>query len=258
MLFGLYASGLGAIGMETRLNQIANNLANVNTPGYRRDHLAFSERVAAAMEGYPDLKHYNLLVHRYGGAPFIDQVRFDRDPGGVEATTRPLDFAIRGEGFFRVRDRNTDKTYYTRAGNFILDSLGNVVTPDGKYQLLDEGGAGVAVDPLLPETQLRLDPDGNFFQGPEFRARIGVVNFENLDGIRKHGDNLFENFATVETAAPDARLQQSALEGSSVNPVVEMVEMIKTIRAIESNLQMIRIQDSVLDRTVNEFGRPTR
>jgi flagellar basal-body rod protein FlgG len=258
MLYGLYASGLGALGQSHRLDIIANNLANVNTPGFRRDRISFKERLTEALEDTPDLKYYNSLVHRYGGAPFVDGVSYDTDPGGFEATGRTLDFAINGPGFFAVRDLNTRQLYYTRAGNFIFDSAGHLVTPDGKYEVLDRNGVGLSIDPTNPDSQIRVDPEGKFFQGAEDRGILQVVDFANPNGLRKHGDNLFRNVAGDPIEAKGYRLEQGTLEGSSVNPVAEMVEMIKTIRAIESNLQMVHIQDTVLDRTVNDFGRVQR
>lgn len=258
MLYGLYTSGLAAIGQSARLDVVANNLANANTTGFRRDQVSFQERLVEALEDTPDFKHYNSLVHRHGGAPFLGATAFDSEAGGIEITERPLDFAINGKGFFVVRDRNTGKNYYTRAGNFVTDSQGAVVTPDGKYQLMGEGDSAVTVEPTVPLSEVRLDADGNLRQGDEVRARLAVVDFADPRGVRKHGDNLFENFGTEVVETTDYRLVQSALEGSTVDPVSEMVEMIKTIRMIEANLQMIHIQDGSLERLVNDFGRPAR
>lgn len=258
MLYGLYVSGLGALGQSVRLDLIANNLANVNTPAYRRDQLTFKERMVEALEDFPDLQYYNSLVHRNGGAPFIDHIAYDKQPGGFEATGRLLDFAINGEGWFTVRHLATDQLYYTRAGNFLVDSQGRLVTADGKYQLVADDGVGVALDPDQPGAEVRVDPDGSLFQGGAFRNRLRVVDFTNAEGIRKHGENLFTAFDANTVNATSYRVEQGTLEVSSVNPVMEMADMIKTIRAIESNLQMIKIQDGTLDRVVNEFGRPAR
>lgn len=258
MLYGLYTSALAAIGQSARLDVVANNLANVNTPGFRRDQVSFQERLVEALEDTPDFRYYNSLVHRHGGAPFLGATSFDSEAGGIETTDRPLDFAINGKGFFAVRDRVTGKNYYTRAGNFVTDSQGTVVTPDGKYQLLGEGDTEVTVDPNQPISEVRLDADGNLRQGEEVRAHLSVVDFADLRGVRKFGENLLENFGTQAVETTDYKLVQGALEGSTVHPVSEMVEMIKTIRMIESNLQMIHIQDGSLERLVNDFGRPAR
>jgi flagellar basal body rod protein FlgG len=255
--YGIYTSGLGAMGQSVKIDQIANNLANVATPGFRRDHLSFRERLVEALEDQPDLQYYNAQVHRNGGAPFIDQVTFDREGGGYSQTHRPLDLAIVGQGFFAVRDLKTGSTYYTRAGNFSLGGDGRILTADGRYQLVSDDGRGLAMDPGAGG-ELRVRDDGTLFQGQNEIGKASVVDFDNYARLHKRGDNLFENAGA--SAAPPAGLQvaQGTLEQSSVNPVTEMVEMIKALRSLESNLQMIRFQDSVLDRSVNDLGRPQR
>ncbi|MBI2898731.1 MAG: flagellar hook basal-body protein [Planctomycetes bacterium] len=257
MIFGLYAAGLGAIGQSVRLDLIANNLANVNTPAFRRDQLTFRERLTEALEDRPDLKYYNSLVHRYGGAPFIDGISYDKEAASYDVTGRALDFAIRGDGYFTVRERNTDRLFYTRAGNFVLDSQGNLATADGKYLVLSEEGEAMRVD-AANANDLKLDAAGALHQGDVLMGRFRIVDFSDAEGVRKIGENLYQPFAAERVEAPEARVVQAALEASTVNPVVEMVDMIRTMRALESNLQMVRIQDGTLDRVVNEFGRPAR
>ena len=255
--YGMYTSGLGAMGQSLKIDQISNNLANVATHGYRRDHISFRERLVEALEDRPDLQYYNEQVHRNGGAPFIDQVTFDRQGGGYEQTHRPLDLAVVGNGFFTVRDLQSGTSYYTRAGNFTLSGDGRILTADGRYQLASDDGRGLALDPSLTG-DLRVREDGTIFQGEVEVGRAGVVDFDDYGRLRKRGDNLFENTGAIASAPAGLRVSQGTLEQSSVNPVVEMVEMIKALRALESNLQMLRFQDGVLDRAVNDFGRPQR
>ncbi len=251
--YGLYTSGLGAMGQSARVDVIANNLANSSTPGFRREQISFRERLVEALEDRPDLKYYNSLVDRYGGAPFIDRINFDDQAGGFERTDRGLDFALQSKGFFAVREMETGDVYYTRAGNFTANSEGRLVTSDGRYQVLSEDSNPVALDESGGE--IRLGPDGALFQGDTQVARLGVVDFNDYAFLRKHGDNLFENAGGASFIPADIRVEQGVIEGSSVNSVVEMVEMIKALRALESNLQMIRFQDGALERAVNDFGR---
>ncbi len=257
MLYGLYASGLGALGQSVRMDLIANNLANVNTPAFRRDQIAFRERLAEALEDRPDLKYYNGLVHRYGGAPFIDTIAYDKHAGAFDVTNRPLDFSIQGSGYFVVRDRNTERQYYTRAGNFQFDPGGNLTTADGRYLVLSEDGDPIRID-VETGVDIKLDSNGNLFQGNEFLSRFQIVDFADPEGIRKFGENLYETFAAEPQRTEEYKLVQAVLESSSVNAVAEMVDLIRTVRSIESNLQMVKIQDSTLDRLVNEMGRPAR
>jgi len=257
MLHGLYVSGLAAVGQSVKLDVIANNLANVNTPGFRRDSLSFQERLVEALEDKPDLQYYNLLVDRYGGAPFIDDVSWDQNSGSFEQTDRDFDFAIVGEGFFGVKDLQTDKVYYTRSGNFTLDGNGRVVTQNGKYQLLNQDGAGVNMDPSAGLTDLRVDEEGQFFQGDALLHQFMVRDFSDKDNLRKHGHNLYQYTGSETGVSQGYRVVQGALESSTVNTISEMVEMIKATRAVESNLQMVTMQDGTLDRLINGFGRPS-
>jgi flagellar basal-body rod protein FlgF len=256
--YGLYTSGLGAIGQSMKIDQIANNIANVNTPGFRRDVMAFGERLVEALEDSPDLAYYNALVHRNGGAPLVESVGFEKTSGGYDVTRRPLDFSIVGEGWFTVQDLETGATAYTRAGNFTMNNSGRLTTSDGRHQVLSADGRGIAFDPT-GTGELRVREDGLLFQGDVEIGRLGITGFEDESRLRKQGGNLFRNEGSG-TVAPAAgtRVEQGALERSGVNPVLEMVEMIKSFRVLETNQEMVRLQDAVLDRSVNDFGRPQR
>jgi len=256
-MYGMYTSGLAALGQSIKIDQIANNLANVATPGFRRDQISFKERLAQANQNQSQFAYYNAQVDRNGGAPFIDQVTFDRQGGGYAQTRQPLDLAIVGQGFFGVRDLRTGSTGYTRAGNFSLAADGSIVTADGHHQLLSEDGRGLAMDPGSGG-EIRLRDDGTLFQGTNELGKINIVDFDNYRRLQKVGDNVLENSGATASPVANARVAQGSLEQSSVNPVSEMVEMIKANRALESNLQMIRIQDTMLDHAVNDLGRPAR
>jgi flagellar basal body rod protein FlgG len=251
---GIYTSGLGALGQSARLDVIAHNLANVSTPGFRRDQVSFREALAGALDS-PGGRTYNETARRLGGAPFIDRIGFDPRGGGTEATGRPLDLALLEPGFFTVQDP-AGAVYYTRAGNFALDAQGRLVTADGRCQVLSEDGRGIALDPA-GSPEIRVREDGALFQGEVEAGRLGIAAFDDEARLRKHGDTLFA--AGSAAAAPAAaRVAQGILERSSVNPVTEMVEMIKALRALESNLEMVRYQDAALDRAVNDFARLPR
>jgi flagellar basal-body rod protein FlgG len=255
--YGIYTSGLGALGQSARVDQIANNLANLNTPAFRADRLSFQERLVEALEGGHPNRYYNALVHRNGGAPFIGRTVWDREAGGFEVTGRPLDFALSGRGFFTVRDPETGREYYTRAGNFATDSAGRLVTADGRYQVLTEDGRGVALDPA-GSSDVRLREDGTLFQGELEVGRLGIVDFADPSRIVKRGDTLFQDLGAAPSPVESPSARQGTLERSSVEPISEMVEMIKALRSLEANLQMIRFQDQTLERAVNDLGRMPR
>ena len=255
--YGLYTSGLGALGQSAKVDLIANNLANVATPGFRRVKISFRERMVEALEGRQDMKFYNAMVDRYGGAPFVDAVRFDPEAGGYEQTQRNLDFALYSKGFFSVEEMETGRRFYTRAGNFSLDSEGRLITSEGRYQVLSRDGLSIELG-AGGSGDIRLGPEGLLYRENIEVAQVGIVDFSDYGTLRKHGDNLFENLGGAPFQPDDIRVEQGMLEGSSVNPVVEMVDLIKAMRNLETNLQMIKIQDQALDRAVNDLGRLQR
>jgi flagellar basal-body rod protein FlgF len=230
---GIAISGQGALAQSARVDVIANNLANTATVGYRRDTISFGANLKTVMG-------------------------FDPRPGDLDVTRRPLDLAVQGPGYFTVRDLESGAAYYTRAGNFNIDSSGRLVTADGRCQVVASDGSGIALDPAAAGS-LRVGEDGTLYQGEvENGQLVGVVEFEDVARLAKRGDNLVENRGSAPGGASGSRIQQGALERSSVNPVLEMAEMIRALRALEANLQMIRIQDATLERTVNEFARPAK
>jgi flagellar basal-body rod protein FlgG len=255
--YGIYTSGLGAMGQAAKMDLIANNLANVATPGYRKDSLSFRQRLVRALEGPADLRYYNAKVDRNGGAPFVDQITFDSKPGGYQETQRPLDLAIMGQGFFTVTDLKTGTPVYTRAGNFSLAPDGRILTADGRYQLTSTEGNGLAAEPDAAGP-IHVGRDGQLTQGDAPLGQVGLVDFDNYNQLRKLGDNVYQNEGASASAPTVSQILQGTLETSSVNPMTEMVEMIRTFRTLESNLQMIKIQDEVVDHSVNELGRPAK
>lgn len=260
MINGLHTSALAAYGQNTRLGIISNNLANVDTPGFRKESLTFGERLVEAQEGFQDYVHYNSYVDRYGGAPFIDSMHFDRTPGVIEQTERPLDFALDGEGFFGVVDPATETVHYTRAGNFTINAEGYLVTADGRYRVLNRGNEPIQLA-LEGTSEIRVGRDGSLalFRNepgvaPVEAGNIGVFQVP-VSQLTKFGDTLLRNLGGEGVPVENPTVQQGYLESSSVDPVREMVDMIATMRIAEANMSMIRFQDATLDRAINNLGR---
>jgi flagellar basal-body rod protein FlgF len=229
---GIAISARGALAQSARLDVLANNLANLSTVGFRRASIGFRANLEAVLEN-------------------------DRRRGDLEVTRRPLDFAIAGPGYFTVRDLESGADYYTRAGNFKLDSSGRLVTADGRCQVVASDGRPLALDPAASGS-LRASDDGTLVSGDVEYGQLGVVEFEDVARLATRGDNLVENRGSALGAASESRIQQGTLERSSADPALDMAELTRALRALEANLQMIRIQDATLERTVNEFARPVK
>ena len=256
MLRSLWIAKTGMEGQQTKLDSIANNLANVGTNGYKRAGVVFE-----------DLMYQNL---RAAGSATSDQSQL---PTGLQvglgtrvaATTRNfsqgaltqtgnnLDVAIKGQGFFQVQMPD-GTTGYTRDGAFQVDASGQLVT-----------AAGYAVQPgiTIPATasSVEIAPDGTVNAtvpgqvAPVSLGQLQLASFVNPAGLEPRGGNLYAETAasgTPNAAAPNSNglgsLQKGFVEGSNVNVVEELVTMIATQRAYELNSKAIQTSDQMLQR----------
>lgn len=255
----LHVARTGLDAQAARMRVIANNLANVNTTGFRRDRAEF-ESLAYQIMTAPGAassgeNQYAIGLNLGSGVQMVGTARINT-AGSINTTDNPLDMAIEGAGYFQVA-RPDGTVAYTRAGNFHLSSEGKIVTSDGM--------------PLQPEIQvpegaqsLTIGADGTVTvtqQGQTEATEIGkieIARFVNEAGLQAIGGNLYIETAasgTAQTGAPGAEgrgsLRQGALEGSNVNVVQELVDMIETQRAYEVNAKMVSATDEML-RNANQ------
>ena len=253
MIRGWYTGASGMNAQQNRLDAIANNLANVDTVGYKRDVTAsknFSElllrRVGA--DGV-----YTTPFGSADAAPVIGRLGLgvetnenytEFEQGSFRLTDQPTDFALVAEGFFAVQTPNGER--YTRNGNFILGKEGILETKEG-YPLLGENGVI-----RLADDKFKLDADGMLYDSEgELIDRIKVVRFENERYLKKLGDNLWNSNnisgqAYIAEGSERPRMIQNYLEMSNVNVVNEMVRMIEVNRAYEANQKTIQSEDSMM------------
>jgi flagellar basal-body rod protein FlgG len=218
---GLYIAASGMLAEIVRQEQIANELANSTTPGYKADR--------SAQSGFGDLLLSNTRngrsIGRVGLGVQVDEIRTDLTPGPLHETGDPLDLAIEGEGYFAVR--TPAGVRYTRNGQFGSSAAGTLTDAFGN-EVLGANGAPV---------QLRRDGSVN-------AAEVGVFA---LNGARKEGDSLFTGTAAGNASG---RVKAGALEESAVDPARSMVEMISSFRSLESDQKAIQ----TIDETLGEFA----
>ena len=244
MIRGLYAS---AVGMQTNMNRmdvVSNNLANVDTAGFKREtavQRSFTEELMHAMGG-PN--HHITGPRRVGPVRlgnFVDEVHIDFRNGPLRTTDNPFDFAIVGEGFFAISmtDRNGETTErFTRNGSFTLDQNRQLRTMEGHVVLgVDGGPITIPADGTLDISALR------------------IVNFENPQSLRPFGDNTLNITPESVQVAFSGTVLVGYLESSNVNPIREMVEMIAIQRNYEANQRVLSIADTTLQRAVNDIAR---
>jgi len=250
MVYGLWQSAAGLSGQEFRQGIAANNLANVETPGFRPDRVAFLERLVEARERAAGGARHPIL-DRLSGGQFETKVYTDHktSPGPIVPSGNPFDVAIEGDGFLTVR--TADGTRYTRDGRLLQDPEGTLRHATSGGAVLDAAGQPVVVDRNRP---VKISADGTILQGDAEVARLGIVDFADRNRLEKTGDNLLIG----EAAGPRAiagRVRQGAYEGSGVDAITTLVEMIGAARAYEANAKMITLQDESLSRVVNQLGR---
>ncbi len=252
MLYGMYLSAGGALVEEARQAVIANNIANSGTAGYKSDAASFRKRLTEAREGTAGSgARPDPLLEGLSGGVFLDEISFSRQPGPLFATGNPLDLAIRGDGFFAVSDGQ--RTLYTRSGSFRLNAAGELVTADGRFRVLGVDGRPIRLGP----GKVEVGPRGTITVDGRPAGRILVAGKLDPSLFEKTGGSYFRYLGSGNPPASAAEVAQGHLEGSDVNAVGEMVKLIQSHRAYEANLQMVRIQDSTLGRSVNELGRIT-
>ncbi|GAA6924151.1 flagellar basal-body rod protein FlgG [Helicobacter pylori] len=262
MLRSLYSATSGMLAQQTHIDTTSNNIANVNTTGFKKSRADFSDLFYQAMQ-YAGTNTSNTTLSPdgmevgLGVRPSAITKMFSQ--GSPKETENNLDVAITGKGFFQVQLPD-GTTAYTRSGNFKLDEQGNLVTSEG-YLLIPQI--------TLPEdtTQVNIGVDGtvSVTQGLQTTSnvigQITLANFVNPAGLHSMGDNLFSiTNASGEAIVgnPDSqglgKLRQGFLELSNVRLVEEMTDLITAQRAYEANSKSIQTADAML-QTVNSLKR---
>lgn len=226
------------LAQERRMDQIANNLANVDTAGYKKEDITFWEMMFTAADHKPRVgKALKLLTNH--------------EQGSAKQTDNPLDLTISGDGFFRIQ--TPAGVRYTRNGNFTLNNQGQLSTFDGNL-VLGEGGPIV-----LADQNVHIGRDGLITANGEQINRLGLATFADLNTLEKEGANLFrlKEGAAQEQPLEMPDIKQGFLEGANVNIVSEMTEMIDLQRAYQSQQKAIQTSDELDQQSTSRVGKLT-
>ncbi len=245
MPYGLYVSAAGANAQSHRLEVISHNLANVSTPGFKPEEAILQARFAEAIER-GDQQSGTTKVDDVGGGITIQPAKTRHSPGAYRVTGNPTDFAINDPDlFFVIQDQ--DQQMLTRAGNFVVDNNGKLVTPTGQA-VLSSGGSPVQLDPRLP---FDVAPGGIFVQG-DTRTPLMIAKPKAMGDLTRAGENLFRSLTPFDLVNDAARpVVSSTLEQSAVEPTGAMMQLIEASRAYEANVHMIQNQDSVMGTLIS-------
>jgi flagellar basal-body rod protein FlgG len=263
MFRALYTAASGMSAQQLSLDNIANNLANASTSGFRRRRLQFQDLIYqnVVMPGSAATQQTTVatgLQLGLGTRPVASEI--EQTQGNLDNTGNPLDLAIQGQGFFQVKLPSGDIAY-TRSGTFHLDAQGNIVTSDGN-----------PLDPAITiptgATNISIGSDGtvsitlaNQTQAQQ-AGQIQLALFPNAGGLNSVGQNLF--LATTASGDPIVgtpggsegigAIQQGMLEQSNVDTVEEFIQMILAQRTYEANSRVVRAADDMF-QLVNNMQR---
>ena len=257
MLRSMYASVSSMLTLQARQGVITNNLANINTTGYKGQTVvakSFDEMLLHNKDSY---ENGVSNVKDLGSLSFgvrIDDTFTSYNQGSLVSTDNNTDFAIVGSGFFQVSD-DANNTYYTRDGSFKVNPQGYLVTNSGEYVMGTNTQTGNSERIYVGTDLISISPDNSVMINGENKYKFNIVDFENYDYILKTGDNLYRVVDGATETTSNASVLQGYTEQSNVNVVSEMVDMITVTRAYEANQKMIRSQDSMLEKAVNQVGR---
>lgn len=278
MIRGWYTGASGMTAQQVRLDAISNNLANVDTDGYKRDvavHKAFAELLLRRLNddgqtlnpfGSADMAP---VVGKLGTGVETNELYTEFEQGSLKQTSSDFDIALDGKGFVAVQTPFGER--YTRNGSFILGKEGFLETKEG-YPVLGENG------PIqVKANNFKIDKDGNVyinqsFQSDPFRLvsreentwdktqkldRLKIVDFNKDRYLAKQGSSLWRSTdlsgdAAIMAKGERPQVLQGFVEASNVNPVLEMVQMIEVNRAYEANQKTIQSEDSMLGKLINE------
>lgn len=232
---GIYIALSGAVLKRRNMDLFGQNIANANTPGYKKERVAFKDYIVPAD---------NKVDVNDSGRVMADLSRsvIDFSSGTIQRTGNGLDLAINGEGFFALEGGR-----YTRNGNFMISSDGYLATGNG-VKVLGDGGP-IAVQ----GSNIEISPSGDVLVDEVLVGKVRIVNFRDTGVLRKLSGGMFVTEETGEEV--NAQISQGFLEQSNVNAIQEMVQMMASTREFESYQKIIHSFDEAASKTINELGK---
>lgn len=277
MLRSLIAGISGLTSFQKQMDVIGNNIANVNTTGFKAGKVSFADTLSQKVGSFGGGEYINQI----GLGVVANSILNKWTDGGYKRTEEPQNLAISGNGFFLVSDSATQQEFVTRAGEFIIDSSGFLITPSGHrvqgYNNIDldnigdikidasEKPAGAAADADVTSYNITRDGKINIFlsDGTQYtRGQVLLQNIKSPETLKKVGDNLFSNWKnsgpidwTVDSGSPGSSnlgaVISEMVEVSNVDLANEFSTMITTQRAYQASARVISTSDEMLQELVN-------
>lgn len=256
MIRGLYTSGWSMMANSKKLDTISNNLANADTNAYKKDIVIYETFPQVLTKRINDTQSPGNPSGNIGNMQLgsdIGEIFTSFEQGKMIKTDKSLDMSIQNSNsaFFTVgvpdQDGNINE-YYTRDGSFTINANGQLVTKEG-YLVMGQNGA---ID--LGSEEFSVSEDGTIVMNGTVIDKLDIRDFTDTTTLRKTGENLIQKTDATEEQPFNGIVSQGYLEGSNVNIIREMVDMITVMRSYETNQKLIQAHDNTLDKAVNEVG----
>lgn len=259
MEYGLYLAASSVLVNQFRQDVVANNIANINTPGFKPDRAMVQQRHPASAEGSLSLESPQAMLERLGGGVLVNPVQTVWKQGALNQTNRPLDLAIDGDGLFALstgRGEGNQRFRFARDGRFTLNSEGYLTHATSGMRALSTRNSPIQLDPSF---SVQVNADGTIVQNGERVAQLRIVTTEDQSAFRKAGRNVYQlnNNASVELDQTDATVRQGWMEESAVNPMTALMALKSASGAVNRGLQFIRYHDTLMNSAINRLGRVT-
>ncbi|MCC6764852.1 MAG: flagellar hook basal-body protein [Deltaproteobacteria bacterium] len=237
---GIFSAMSGSLAAQTRLDALANNLANANTVGFKAERVL--QRAERAGDVVPPPTAVPTPVTR-------DWVETDFGQGSINKSGNPLDVALAGEGFFVVKTERGDRL--TRSGDFAIDAAGYLATSDGSRV------QGTSGDISIPKGPVVFGADGSVRAGDQSVGQLRIVTVENPGKLVRESGTRFAagDLALTDAARGSVQIVQGATESANLSPVEGLVAMIETVRGFETYMRAAERLDQMTSKAINDVGR---
>lgn len=259
MTKGINAAAMGMSNMLVYNDILANNLANVNTPGFKQSIATFKDFQEIMVNQIDASKGYQSdkpPIGQLSAGCVLDSSVLDLRQGGIKNTGNPLDLAINGDGFFTVKTPNGEA--YTRNGRFIRLTDGTVATTEG-YQLMGEKGPVKLDLSKIKSRDILVDEKGNVRLNNELIDKLKIVDFKDKKDLAQMGNSVVVPAAgETPIISKNFQVTQGGIETSNANVVECMVNSITGSRIYETLAKVVETNNKTLSKSVNEVGRMKR
>jgi flagellar basal-body rod protein FlgF len=248
MADGIYTALTGAVAQQQSLDVIANNVANVNTAGYRADRAAFSQFLAGAQRDPNAVSQLGQPGARVDHFVHVDAVAHDYTDGALKLTGNPLDMALSGDGFFAIDTPQGER--FTRSGSFVMGAGGVLSTAEG-YPVLGTDNKPIQ---LPSDRNVQVESDGTLKMDALVLGKLKLVRAPDPTQLEKESATCFKAAPNAQLESANATVTQGHIEASNVNAVAGLNDLIAVSRSFDALQKVIDSFQKIDERTARDLG----